>query len=282
MTLGKRIRALRTEKKMTQTMLAGNRITRNMLSQIENDAAAPSVRTLEYLAERLGVSVSDLLETESDKDRMEQAREQYRAMRYAEAYRLAEQAMQSEERSLLLALAGVRLAGEALENGESGKARSLAARALEQNRHCLYTSAVTEWQALRIMVQCDFAEGRPAAASVERFRKSCEREGWEAKFHLLLAREHLHQEHLSAAEREIWSVTMLSPEDKPEYLLLRGRLALGQEKYANALPFLRQAEALGVQGKNAQRELYGLLETVCRETEDFRGAQAYAEKLRTL
>ena len=282
MTLGQRIRTLRTEKKLTQAQLAGEQITRNMLSQIENDAAAPSVRTLEYLAHRLGVGVSELLGSEPETAWMEQAREQYRAGHFAEAYRLAEQAMQSEERSLLLALAGVRLAADALEAGESGKARSMAARALEQNRHCLYASSVTEWQALRIMVQCDFAEGRPAAASVERFRKSSEREGWEAKYHLLLAREHLCQEHLSAAEREIWSVTMLPPEDKPEYLLLRGRLALGQEKYANALPFLRQAEALGVHGKNAQRELYTLLETACRETEDRRGAQEYAEKLRAL
>ena len=52
-TLGQKIRELRLKNKMTQKELAGAFITRNMLSQIENDSATPSVKTIEYLAERL-------------------------------------------------------------------------------------------------------------------------------------------------------------------------------------------------------------------------------------
>ena len=55
MTLGQKIRALRKEKKMTQSALAGNEITRNMLSRIESDDALPSLPTLLYLAKRLHV-----------------------------------------------------------------------------------------------------------------------------------------------------------------------------------------------------------------------------------
>lgn len=50
MTLGQRIREARLDRQMTQQELVGDYITRNMLSKIENDAAVPSVRTLEYLA----------------------------------------------------------------------------------------------------------------------------------------------------------------------------------------------------------------------------------------
>ena len=53
--LGKRIREARLFRKMTQSELAGDAITRNMLSLIESGTASPSVKTLQYLAERLGV-----------------------------------------------------------------------------------------------------------------------------------------------------------------------------------------------------------------------------------
>ena len=52
--MGKKIRALRLEKGMTQAALAGETVTRNMLSQIENGTAQPSVTTILELAEKLG------------------------------------------------------------------------------------------------------------------------------------------------------------------------------------------------------------------------------------
>lgn len=51
--LGKKIRALRLKKGMTQSVLAGETITRNMLSQIENGSAQPSVSTIVELSEKL-------------------------------------------------------------------------------------------------------------------------------------------------------------------------------------------------------------------------------------
>ena len=51
--LGFRIKEARIAKKMTQSQVVGDFITRNMLSQIENGNAMPSVNTLEYLAEIL-------------------------------------------------------------------------------------------------------------------------------------------------------------------------------------------------------------------------------------
>jgi transcriptional regulator with XRE-family HTH domain len=59
--LGRRLREVRLMRKMTQAEVTNGHITRNMLSQIESGVATPSIKTLEYLCNRLGVSVRDIL-----------------------------------------------------------------------------------------------------------------------------------------------------------------------------------------------------------------------------
>lgn len=61
-TLGDRIRTLRKQRKMTLEALAGDHLTKGMLSLIENNKANPSMESLSYIAERLGVETSELLE----------------------------------------------------------------------------------------------------------------------------------------------------------------------------------------------------------------------------
>lgn len=64
MTLGQKIRTLRKERSMTQSALCGDYMTRNMLSQIENDIASPSLATVCYIAEQLQIPVGYLLDQE--------------------------------------------------------------------------------------------------------------------------------------------------------------------------------------------------------------------------
>lgn len=59
--LGERIRKLRKQKKLTLEALAGEKLTKGMLSLIENDKAQPSMESLAYIAERLNVEVAELL-----------------------------------------------------------------------------------------------------------------------------------------------------------------------------------------------------------------------------
>jgi len=66
MNIGEKIKKLRTAKMMTQVELAGSAITRNMLSQIENGVARPSLETVQYIASRLNVSPGYLLSEGSD------------------------------------------------------------------------------------------------------------------------------------------------------------------------------------------------------------------------
>lgn len=65
MELGSKIKAARLEMGLSQRQLCGETITRNMLSQIENGAARPSMATLSYLAGRLGKSISYFLEEQA-------------------------------------------------------------------------------------------------------------------------------------------------------------------------------------------------------------------------
>ena len=68
LTLGKKIRLLRIDRRITQQELVGDFITRNMLSQIENDVAMPSMKTLQYLADALEIPLSYLVDNDNEHD----------------------------------------------------------------------------------------------------------------------------------------------------------------------------------------------------------------------
>lgn len=59
---GEKIRQLRKARHLTQKDLVGEEITRNMLSRIESGVALPSLSTLCFLADRLGVPAGFLLD----------------------------------------------------------------------------------------------------------------------------------------------------------------------------------------------------------------------------
>lgn len=78
MKLGEKLKQARLTAGMSQRQLCGEEITRNMLSQIENGLASPSMATLRYLAGRLEKPVSYFLEedavTSPNQQVMERAR----------------------------------------------------------------------------------------------------------------------------------------------------------------------------------------------------------------
>jgi len=66
--LGERIRKIRKQKKMTLETLAGEELTKGMLSLIENNKAKPSMESLAYIAQQLEVDITDLLEEISSQE----------------------------------------------------------------------------------------------------------------------------------------------------------------------------------------------------------------------
>ena len=67
MTLGEKIKSERKKKKMTQEQIAGEKITRNMLSAIECNKASPSIESLIHIASKLDVPIAYFL---SDDDNL--------------------------------------------------------------------------------------------------------------------------------------------------------------------------------------------------------------------
>ena len=264
MTLGQKLRQIRLSKGLSQSQVAGDCVTRNMLSQIENDQASPSMRTLEHLAQALGVSVGWLLsdeQTDAAMERMRRARALFRERKYEECLALFAQDAPGDDETLLLC---------------SIAAEALAGRALEWNRKSLYASAQVQTGALDVLARIAILEKNPDEA-VERY-KACYLEGQNTvRYHFTMARFHLQQEHIQAAEREIWSIAELPEASRAEYLILRGKIAAKREQYENAALYFHQAEEIPL-GRMLERELYEGLEVCCRELGDYQQAYLYASK----
>ena len=279
MTLGEKLRQTRLERGLTQKQVCGDRLTRSMLSLIENGQAEPSMKTLDYLAAALGVTPGWLLADDASDaaaQRLPRARALLRGRDYAGCLALLEPdaAAASDEELLLLAESAAALAGRALLEENIAEAARLAALAADWDRRSLYGSQERQLRALAVLARCK--EG--GAAAVEAYRKLYLQAPESVRYHLLLARYQLEQEHLQAAEREIWSIAELPDEARAEYLILRGRIAARKEQFENAILYLQQAEQLEPLARILCRELYRTMELCCRETEDFRQAYAYAAK----
>ena len=95
MHLGEKLRQARLEAGLSQRQLCGDTITRNMLSQIENGSANPSMATLRYLAEKLGKRISYFLQEDTilspNPALLQQARQAYVGHKYADVLDLATQ-----------------------------------------------------------------------------------------------------------------------------------------------------------------------------------------------
>ncbi len=74
-SIGETIKALRKQRKLTQSDLAGDRLTKGMLSLIENDKAKPSIDSLQYIAKRLAVPMSELI-GEMDREKLRETLKQ--------------------------------------------------------------------------------------------------------------------------------------------------------------------------------------------------------------
>ena len=133
MTIGERIFAARQASGLSQRQLAGENITRNMLSAIEHDKAKPSLDTLQYLSEKLGRPVGWFLGEDlpvvEGYDLLKQARQSYDAGQYRECLNRLDHIPAGEvlerEISLLRVLTKLSLAEQCLEDGRAPYARKL-------------------------------------------------------------------------------------------------------------------------------------------------------------
>ena len=110
MNIGKKIRESRRAAGMTQAQLCANKITRNMLSAIENGRATPSFDTLLYLASSLNIPMAYLLDDSADlqsikkSSAIEAIKLSYKEKRYPDCIKLiSDIGYVDDELSLMLA-----------------------------------------------------------------------------------------------------------------------------------------------------------------------------------
>src|SRR5437764_14092299 len=136
--LGERLRQLRVAAGMTQTELAGERFSKEYVSQIERGKTRPTRETVEWLAQRLGVDAGFLANGVSADERGRVDAALARAEAMLEARRNAEAIEEFEKISSSVAASGLpelevrALAGEAsarMREGEIREAIELLARA---------------------------------------------------------------------------------------------------------------------------------------------------------
>lgn len=270
MELGQRLKQARLEAGLSQRQLCGDEITRNMLSQIENGTARPSMDTLRYLAGRLGKSVSFFLEeapeVSPNQAVMEQARQAYlakddpRALQALEQYREPDGVF-DQERRLLEVLACLHLAEQALADGRRPYAAELLTRAEKQAAGCAYCGEALTRQMLLLK-----------AGTEPQLRQKVVRRlpGLDEEL-LLRARAALDE---GDPRRCAALLEAAEDRDSPEWNFLRGEAYLARQDYREAAACYHRAEDADPE-KTAPR-----LERCYRELEDFRMAYYYACKQR--
>lgn len=238
MTIGQRILAARLEAGLSQRQLAGESITRNMLSAIEHDKARPSLDTLQYLSEKLGRPVGWFLGEDTPVVEgfrlLQQARQAYDSEAYRECLNLLEQLPDGEvlgrEASLLKALSTLGLSEQAMEDGRMPYARKLLEEPVGEN--CPY-----------------FTRELARKLAILRCRAGLSGEVPEEESLILRAETALKQKRHSDARRYLEA-----QDDRTDrWYYLMGEALFGLEEFAQAVQMYHKTE--GTMAKAVRRRL---------------------------
>ena len=283
MNVGEKIRSLRVAKLMTQSELAGTEITRNMISCIENGTAQPSLSTVLYLAERLGVPVGFLLAEKDEeflyrkRNAMENIRRAFREGDWSGCRGLCLSVTREpdDELCLLLAQSAVGLAEEAFESGKLHTSCRYFDEALDYAARTIYpqpqiaATAEVYFRYFRRISPTLYSENldetkppevrlqTPFAAYVE-------------------ALDQLDEDNAASAEKFVQRY----PETPFYASHMRVKCHLSKGEYAKAKQILQELLDAPSPLLN-EVQLYAVLsdlETACRETEDYKGAYRYANE----
>lgn len=259
MELGIKLRQARLEKGLSQKALCGDLITRNMLSQIENGNANPSMETLRLLAARLELPLSYFLEDVLSPNAQLMAK--IRAASPREVLDLLENYREPDscfdaERYLLEVLACLALAGEIVEKRPAYAITLLAQAEMAGKKTPYYTEALARQRA----ILCYRAD-RSQASSLTEILPSLD---WE----LLLRAEAALQK--DDAQDCLAFLTAVTP--NPKWHLLKARAHLALKEYEKAIEHFLPVEGI------YPHEACAGLEQCYRLLEDYKMAYHYACK----
>ena len=181
--LGKKIKMLRLERKMTQSELAGETITRNMLSQIENGVAQPSVSTIIDLAKKLDTPVEYFFSENGDLDDFKKLgaiariKKYYAAGDYAKCMnRLDALGVSDDETEFLYAKSCFARGMAAYRKGFLKSAVAFLTAAIEHGERSVYVDDELETMARQYLRVIEFISTKDTSAVCESaFSNRCER-----------------------------------------------------------------------------------------------------------
>lgn len=264
MELGQRLKQARLEAGLSQRQLCGEEITRNMLSQIENGSARPSMDTLRCLSSRLGKPMGYFLEehavTSPNQAVMAAAGNAFAKNAFAEAleqlvrYQSPDEVF-DREYNLLAALSRMALAKQAIEDGRAAYAWTLLEEAAAHGGATPYYTPDHERTRLLLCY-----EARPDQAS-----------------HLVQQLPPSLTETLLRADAEPSAtqkglILDAAPQDDPRWHQKRADAYFREQNYAKAIVHYEKAPQT--------RLVFEKLELCCKELEDYKGAYFYAVKAR--
>lgn len=271
MELGEKIRQARLEAGLSQRQLCGERVTRNMLSQIENGAARPSMETLTYFAGRLGRPLSWFLDENTvlspNRAAMDDARRALdsgdfdAAAKALEGYVCPDETYDREYR-LMLWQTEIALGERAASQGREPHALQYFRRA-ESLEAMPPLRGLPELRTRRLL-----AQGRLRGVCLRELISSLPDLDGELLFRAAAALE------AGDGGQAARLLDAASDWESPHWNYLRGRCYLLEKDYPRAERCLHGAE------RDYPRQVYPLLEQCCREQEDYRQAYYYACKQR--
>lgn len=280
MDIGKRIKKIRTTKGMTQSELAGDQITRNMLSRIENGFATPSVATIIYIAQRLGVPAGYFLcEPENDlpfrkmlcMDRIKKA---YAGGEYKKCIEICRDDLNEydDEIYAILAECHFRLGRELFGNDRPKSAQKEFLASLAYAEKTLYN---VEWIRIASNVHLEFlGELFPALRTEAKGSYNSETNA------LIFTDLHRYVD----AKRKIENGDDVCTTDFEDFVLahhIDAKIKMKKGDYEGALVSLNAARSLIGSKKYGAMLLFSLysdIEVCFRETKDFEHAYEYATK----
>ena len=262
LNIGEKIRSARLEMGMSQRQLCGDRITRNMLSQIENGSASPSLQTLQMLAQRLHRPVGYFFGEEAaepeNRKTADQAWSAFQAGKTLEAARILDDRHRRDlgefpDVAVLKVLVLLELAEQAIAENRTPYAREML-RWIEQE-----PCRIPELRRRALLLQGSL-EGQKAAPIASQL-PSLDSEL------RLRARGALEQGKLSRAAELLEAA---EDHTSPDWAMLRGKVFLEQGRFQDAARCFHLAE------QSYPRETAPWLERCYRELEDFKQAYFYA------
>lgn len=264
MELGQRLKQARLEMGLSQRQLCEGLVTRNMLSQIENGSARPSMEVLRSFAVRLGKTVSYFLEEDvvvsANQTVMEDARKAFCRGAFDEVCEMLKDYREPDgifdgERWLLEVQSCLRLARKALEEDRRPLAAQLLRRCAEAGQKTPYYGPELERERCLLLAQLQI-------------RALEELPGMDEELYLR------GKAALEKGETARAAQILDAAEDQtdPAWCLLRGKAAHIQGDHKAAAAYLHRAEAV------FPGEAAALLEVCYRELEDYKMAYFYACK----